>query len=152
AQIRSRPAPARLDLDRAVAHWHEGLRSLLADAPRGRLLNVGAGDGGDRPFLEGKGYDVTATDVYATPRTDVICDAHDLPFPDASFDVVVAIAALQDLRDPFRAIAEAARVLRPGGRYLGTVTYLEPFTGANHFNMSHLGLREALGRAGLTGI
>ena len=46
-------------------------------------------------------------------------DMRKLPFPDASFDVVVSSAAihnLYDARDRARAIAEIARVLRPGGR------------------------------------
>jgi SAM-dependent methyltransferase len=39
----------------------------------------------------------------------------DLPFADASFDVVYANAVLQYVREPVRALAELRRVLRPGG-------------------------------------
>jgi ubiquinone/menaquinone biosynthesis C-methylase UbiE len=45
-------------------------------------------------------------------------DAHDLPFPDASFDTVVTTLALCTIPDDRRAVAEAARVLRPGGLLL----------------------------------
>jgi ubiquinone/menaquinone biosynthesis C-methylase UbiE len=45
-------------------------------------------------------------------------DAQDLSFPDASFDTVVATLALCTIPDDRRAVAEAARVLRPGGRLL----------------------------------
>src|SRR5712691_3951783 len=44
-------------------------------------------------------------------------DAQNLPFPDASFDRVVANFALLHLAHPERACAEAARVLKPGGRF-----------------------------------
>src|SRR5437870_13108125 len=44
-------------------------------------------------------------------------DAQNLPFPDNSFDRVVANFALLHLANPERAIAEAARVLKPGGRF-----------------------------------
>ena len=44
-------------------------------------------------------------------------DAQNLPFPDASFDRVVANFALLHLADPERACAEAARVLKPGGKF-----------------------------------
>jgi SAM-dependent methyltransferase len=44
-------------------------------------------------------------------------DAQNLPFPDASFDRVVANFALLHLSNPERAIAEAARVLKSGGRF-----------------------------------
>src|SRR5712691_9018912 len=44
-------------------------------------------------------------------------DAQNLPFPDASFDRVVANFALLHLASPERACAEAARVLKPGGKF-----------------------------------
>ena len=47
-------------------------------------------------------------------------DAQALPFPDACFDVVMARHVLPYVPDIDRAVAEAARVLRPGGRFLAT--------------------------------
>src|SRR2546430_775131 len=44
-------------------------------------------------------------------------DAQNLPFANASFDRVAANFALLHLADPERACAEAARVLKPGGRF-----------------------------------
>lgn len=43
-------------------------------------------------------------------------DAHDLPFPPASFDIVTIAFGIRNVRDPRRALAEFRRVLRPGGR------------------------------------
>jgi ubiquinone/menaquinone biosynthesis C-methylase UbiE len=43
-------------------------------------------------------------------------DAASLPFRDATFDAVCCFAALYLIEDPFGAIAEMARVLKPGGR------------------------------------
>ncbi len=45
-------------------------------------------------------------------------DLYQLPFPGASFDVAVIHQVLHYLEDPAEALAEAARVLRPGGRLL----------------------------------
>ena len=45
-------------------------------------------------------------------------DAQALEFPDQSFDTIVCTLALCTIPDPRRAIAEARRVLRPGGRIL----------------------------------
>jgi SAM-dependent methyltransferase len=44
-----------------------------------------------------------------------------LPFDDASFDVVVAGELLEHLRDPRRVVADARRVLRPGGTFVASV-------------------------------
>jgi SAM-dependent methyltransferase len=148
--IAARAAPAGLDLERGLRHWQTGaLQRWLAAAPRGRLLSYGSGSGGDRRWLESQGFEVTALDIYPTPNTDVVADGHALPFAGDSFDVVTAIAVLQELPDPFRAAGEIARVLRPGGALIGSVAFLEPFTGGNHFNMSHLGVRSLLERSGL---
>lgn len=43
-------------------------------------------------------------------------DATDLPFDDASFDVVSIAFGIRNVQEPRRALAEFARVLRPGGR------------------------------------
>lgn len=47
-------------------------------------------------------------------------DAQNLPFPDANFDRVVANFSMLHLAQPERAMAEAARVLKPGGRFAFT--------------------------------
>jgi SAM-dependent methyltransferase len=46
-------------------------------------------------------------------------DVEDLPFADASFDVVTCNWVLYHLPDVDRGLAELARVLRPGGRFVG---------------------------------
>ena len=46
----------------------------------------------------------------------VVGDAHALDFPAASFDAAVAHTLVSHVRDPLAVLAEAARVVRPGGR------------------------------------
>ena len=48
-------------------------------------------------------------------------DARRLPFPDASFDIVITSEVLEHIGDDVGAIAEMVRVLKPGGRFAATV-------------------------------
>jgi SAM-dependent methyltransferase len=48
-------------------------------------------------------------------------DARHLPFPDATFDVVITSEVLEHIQDDVAAIAEMVRVLKPGGRFAATV-------------------------------
>jgi len=56
-------------------------------------------------------------------RQALVADASHLPFPDAVADLVVAFMSLQDMDDHAAAIREAARVLRPGGRFCLAVAH-----------------------------
>ena len=55
-------------------------------------------------------------------------DATRLPFPDATFDVVITSEVLEHIQDDVAAIAEMVRVLAPGGRFAATVPAWLPET------------------------
>ncbi len=55
-------------------------------------------------------------------------DARSLPFPDDTFDVVITSEVLEHIQDDVTAIAEMARVLKPGGRFAATVPAQFPET------------------------
>jgi 2-polyprenyl-6-hydroxyphenyl methylase / 3-demethylubiquinone-9 3-methyltransferase len=94
-----------------------------------RVLDLGCGAGFLANELAALGHAVTGLDPTAenldvaraydrTGRVEYLCgDARDLPFPPNSFDVVCAMDLLEHVDDPARVIAEAARVLRPGGLF-----------------------------------
>jgi SAM-dependent methyltransferase len=93
----------------------------------GDVLEVGAGTGKLWTHVDhiGRGLRLTLTDfspamceqLRVVPGAQVQqCDATDLPFPEASFDTVIANHMLYHLDDPTAALREFARILRPGGR------------------------------------
>src|SRR5213078_664310 len=91
------------------------------------ILDVGCGPGyvsaaaaerGAKPIGLDFSAEMIAIAKKMFPRIDFRRgDAQNLPFANASFDRVVANFALLHLANPERAIAEAARVLKPGGRF-----------------------------------
>lgn len=79
---------------------------------------------------------------------DLLADAHALPFKDASFDIILSMAVLEHLEFPDVAMAEAWRVLKPGGTFIGSVAFLETFHMDSYFHMTHLGTSRVLRDAG----
>jgi SAM-dependent methyltransferase len=64
---------------------------------------------------------------YTNSNADFLADAHAIPFKESTFDCVLSYAVLEHLHNPFVAIQEIHRVLKPGGVYVGTVSQGEPF-------------------------
>jgi SAM-dependent methyltransferase len=91
-----------------------------------RVLDVATGPGWVAAHAAERGASVVGVDVaeamIARARTAHPqlafrrADVHELPFADGSFDAVVGNLAIMHLSRPERAMAEFARVLRPGGR------------------------------------
>jgi SAM-dependent methyltransferase len=98
----------------------------LAGVTRGvRLLDIGCGSGGALALARARGAEVAGLDAAEAlvaiarsrlPDARIACgEMEELPFADASFDIVIGINAFQFAGDPARALAEARRVCRPGG-------------------------------------
>lgn len=97
--------------------------------PGARVLDIGCGAGFLSNPLAVAGFEVVGLDASAeslavaarhdsTQRVDYrLGDAMKLPFPEGSFDAVCAMDFLEHVEDPAGAIAQAARVLRPGGLF-----------------------------------
>jgi ArsR family transcriptional regulator len=108
--------------------WEATLRGLLGLLRLGDVLDVASGDGALAELLAPRARSLTCLDLSPTVleaarrRLDdrgnvrfVEGDMHRLPFADASFDQVLLLNCLTFSRAPRKVVAEAARVLRPGG-------------------------------------
>jgi SAM-dependent methyltransferase len=89
---------------------------------------VGAGElgVGFENLLNDVTIEVVETDVYFGSRVQVIADAHDLPFADATFEGVVLQAVLEHVADPFRCVGEIHRVLKPKGLVYAETPFMYP--------------------------
>lgn len=96
--------------------------------PPERLLVVGCGSGAEAGFLarvfaaETVGVDLPGSNLpfdraASAPALLLHMDAQRLAFGDDRFDMVYSFHALEHMADPFQALAEMRRVLRPGGRF-----------------------------------
>ena len=141
---RSREAAAEHYFARHAGEWDE-LRALhspdaeverrlaeaLAAAPLGAVLDIGTGTGRMAELFANSAERVVALDKnlemlrvaraklqhLPAARIEMVQgDFYDLPFADASFDTVLLHQVLHFAADPFPALAEAARVIRKGGR------------------------------------
>ncbi|HEX3860620.1 MAG TPA: class I SAM-dependent methyltransferase [Stellaceae bacterium] len=101
------------------------------------VLDAGAG-------LRKTPYDnVINLDIYDYPSTDILGVGDDLPFNDNSFDGALSIAVLEHVDDPFRCARELIRVVKPGGRILAIIPFLQAEHGypSHYFNATRFGMR-----------
>lgn len=82
-----------------------------------RILVIGGGilGAGMECLLDDPNIELVESDVMVSPRTRVVCDAHDLPFVDGSFHGVVVQAVLEHVLEPWQVVSEIHRVLVPDG-------------------------------------
>jgi len=108
--------------------WESTARALLGLVRAGDVLDAGSGDGAIAQLLAPRARSITCLDrservveaararLERLPNVRVVLgDLHELPLPDESFDQVLLLNVLTSCHTPRQAIAEAARVLRPGG-------------------------------------
>jgi SAM-dependent methyltransferase len=112
-------------LNFAISRSHldaeNALKRVQERIPTPRILVIGSGD----EKYVGPG-EFVYTDVAFSKTAGIICDAHDLPFPDEAFDLVLAVAVLEHVVDPAKCVAEIWRVLKPDRWVYAATPFLQP--------------------------
>ncbi len=106
---------------------HGKVIELAARLPRGKALDVPTGSGvlGDR--LRMIGFEVSCCDIDSSyfSAPDLTLDIGDLnqslPYPTGSFDLITCVEGIEHLENPFHAIREFSRILKPGGKLILTL-------------------------------
>jgi SAM-dependent methyltransferase len=159
AEISRQPVSFRMDkardlLSGDLVHGNRLSEALLSHLPQnaagmtGFMLDLGCGPRQvEEACRAATGLGYVGID-YSGTEPDLLADAHALPFVDHAFELIVSFAVLEHLACPDMAAREALRVLKPGGKFVGTVAFLEPFHMNSYFHMTHLGVARVLESAG----
>ncbi len=126
--------------------WHD-LDEVLPVGD-GNCLDVGCGPARHRALVQARGYRWVGIDRRDSVGAIVRADASSLPVSKRSVAAVVAWQVFEYVEQPEFLVAEAARVVEPGGIFCGSVSFLEPVHGHTYFNLSPLILKRLLARHG----
>jgi len=95
------------------------------------VLDIGSGMHFQKELAKYKKYfinsDYKTLDVSEKYKPDIVGDIHNLPLEDTSVDAIICKAVLEHVQDPFKAVDEIYRVLKPGGKCLVYVPFLYPY-------------------------
>jgi len=134
-------SPRRDHMTEAVsshAYGPETRAFLESLGPERWVLDAGAG------LRRWPTKNVINMEIYDYPSTDVLAIGQELPFADNTFDGVLSLAVLEHVDDPFLCARELLRVLKPGGKAMIVIPFLQAEHGypSHFFNATRFGVRK----------
>jgi methionine biosynthesis protein MetW len=139
--------PRKIALEAHEAYYSDGtydagrlawtLDQFLPSLQSVKVLEIGCGDGAMLQLLvqrgaDAHGMDASSSGVAACTQKGLKAQCLDvstdgIPFPDQSFDAVISLETFEHLMNPYYALGEVLRVLKPQGRFICSVP--NPLTG-----------------------
>ena len=100
----------------------EKVVNLFTTLPKGKVLDLGCGDGNYSKRLKDLGFDVIAGDIdvarfkYKNEIEFKHCDiTKEIPFPANHFDYVLFLEVIEHLRNPYQVMPEINRIIKNNG-------------------------------------
>lgn len=123
------------------------------------ILDLGCGEGDSIDFFQSIAKDVVwhGVDISDSPEVKkrtrkndsmLTFDGRNLPYSTNAFDLIYCNQVLEHVRFPDELVAEAFRVLKPKGVFIGSVSYLEPHHSYSIFNFTPYGVVRVFTDAG----
>lgn len=104
--------------------YRDYYRRIIAACRPGLTLEIGGGSGNLKAYAS----HVISTDILSATWLDAVADAQALPFTDRSFDNIVMFDVLHHIPCPRLFLAEAERLLKPGGFLIALEPAITPFS------------------------
>ncbi len=125
-----------------------------------KVLDLGCGSGRSihtfrlrNSKIEWFGLDIaSSSEVDSRDRNDAsfyTFDGINIPFEDNYFDIVYSNQVFEHVRYPTELLEEVYRVLKSGGYFIGSVSYLEPFHSLSFWNYTPYGFKVLVEKSGL---
>ncbi len=97
-----------------------------------KIVNIGSG-GDVKRILKSRNLEFVETDIDKKRKPDYVCDIEDMSiFKSNSIDIIFCIEVLEHVKNPFNAVKELERVLKPGGVFIGSTPFLFPIHDEPH--------------------
>jgi len=116
---------ARLSKRFSRENRYEWLTEDLDTLPEGsKVLCIGGGGALDSMIKDHRNTDVISIDIDPDRKPDMVMDATNMSFDDASFDAVYMMEVLEHVMEPKAALAEIERVRKEGGRFVMSTPFV----------------------------
>lgn len=114
-----------------------------------KVIDIGCGFGSNKAIVEAVHGEWIGIEPFEGGNHTVIGDAQHIPFPDCTFDVAIMDAVLEHVPEVEKAFREVARVLKPGGLFIGYSAFMECF---HEISYSHLSFKALEHYAAINGM
>lgn len=150
---RVRPSPWQYDY-LTLSMLSRDIHALVSQLPQlaqGRALDLGSDKSPYRELLTSRGYAVETLDITRDNGADHAGTAEATGLPDASYDVVICTQVLEHCMNPWAAVREINRIVRPGGHAIVSaphVWFYHPHP-TDHWRFTQEGMAHLCREAGL---